>query len=251
MSGLPRVIGHRVAAGSAPENTLAGFARAAQLGLTWVELDVQLSADGTPVVFHDDQLGRTTDGHGQLVEVPLEELRRLDAGRWFAPAFQGQRIPLLAEALAVISRLGLAVNIEIKTDEARGPATAAAALAVAAEVWPAGRPAPMISSFAESALAVAHRLAPDWPRGLLLGTWREDWCESTRRLECTTLNADHRHLDEVRVAAVKAARLGLLAYTVNQAERARRLWNWGVDGVFSDRPELLLPASLSFAGPPE
>ena len=88
---LPRVIGHRGIAARAPENTLAGFRRAAELGVAWVELDVQLTSDGVPVVFHDDGLERTTDGQGLLIETPLAVLRGLDAGAWFGPAFAGER----------------------------------------------------------------------------------------------------------------------------------------------------------------
>jgi glycerophosphoryl diester phosphodiesterase len=237
---LPRVIGHRGAAGSAPENTLASFARAAEMGVPWVELDVQLTRDGVPVVFHDDRLERTTDGGGRLVDASLAEVRRLDAGRWFGPAFAGEPVPLLADALRRISGLGLAVNIEVKADELRGPATAAAGLAVAKSVWPSDTPSPLVSSFARSALATAAETAPAWPRGLLVAGWPDDWQEAVEQLGCVALNADHQQLTASRVASVKAAGVGLLAYTVNDPERARQLWQWGVDGVFTDRPELLL-----------
>jgi glycerophosphoryl diester phosphodiesterase len=175
--------------------------------------------------------------------VPLSELRRLDAGSWFSPRFAGQRIPLLGEALEEIGRLGLGVNIEIKADEERGPATAAAALAVARGVWPSDRPLPLVSSFARSALATAAAVAADWPRGLLVEGWPKDWREAAQRLGCVSLNPNRRRLTAARVAAVKAAGLQIIAYTVNHAGQARRLWDWGVDAVFSDRPDRLLAVS--------
>jgi glycerophosphoryl diester phosphodiesterase len=237
---LPQVIGHRGAAASAPENTKAGFARAAALGAAWVELDVQLTRDGIPVVFHDDTLERTTSGRGALVDTDLAGLKRLDAGAWFAPGFAGEPVPTLEEVLVLLVELGLSVNLEIKAGEARGRETCLGGLAVACAVWPADRPKPLMSSFAESALIAAAEAAPEWPRGLLCETWPEDWRQRTTRLDCRSLHVHWRHLTASRVAAVKEAGLAVLAYTVNERRLARRLWDWGVDAVFSDRPERLL-----------
>jgi glycerophosphoryl diester phosphodiesterase len=236
---LPRVIGHRGIAASAPENTLAGFRRAAVLGVAMVELDVQLTSDGVPVVFHDDGLERTTDGRGNLCETPLAVLRRCDAGAWFGPDFAGEAVPTLAEAIGVIVALGMELNIEIKADEDRGAATAKAALAVARSLWPADRPAPLLSSFARTALQVAAETTPDWPRGLLVGSLPDDWAEAAQGLGCVSVHADHLGLNSARVRAVRDAGLLLLAYTVNRADHAARLWSWGVDAVFSDHPERL------------
>src|SRR5271169_865003 len=97
--GLPPVIGHRGAAAHAPENTLAGFRAARVLGCTWVEFDVRLTGDGALVVCHDDQLKRTTDGHGQISKLPLAAIRRWDAGSWFSKSFAGEMIPTLDETL--------------------------------------------------------------------------------------------------------------------------------------------------------
>ena len=230
--GLPPVIGHRGLASAAPENTLAGFREARRRGLQWVELDVQLTSDGQPVVFHDECLERTSDGCGRLADTTWEVVRHLDAGSWFGVA--GERIPHLSEALDVIAGLGLGVNIEIKADEATGATTTRAALAVAQARW-SGRTPPLLSSFAESALSEAARRAADWPRGLLLtGSWA-DGLRRARDLGCASLHAEHRHLSASRIAGARERGLAVLAYTVNRMDRARRLWGWGVEAVFSDR----------------
>src|SRR5205814_5101727 len=105
------VIAHRGASGTHPENTLAAFRRAVELGADMIELDVQLTRDGEVVVFHDATLERTTDGAGAVSDRTLAEIRRLDAGAWFGPAFRGTRVPTLAEVLAAV---GLPVNVELK-----------------------------------------------------------------------------------------------------------------------------------------
>ena len=86
---LPPIIGHRGSADLAPENTLAGIRRAHEEGAGWVEFDVKLTADGVPILMHDDSLGRTTDGKGKVALKTLEEIQTLDAGSWFAPEFAG------------------------------------------------------------------------------------------------------------------------------------------------------------------
>ena len=105
---IPRVLGHRGAAGYAPENTIASIRYAAQLGVKWVEVDVRLTFDEVPVVFHDDKLGRTTNGRGSLSKKLLAEISVLDAGSWFGSPFVGQRIPTLLDVLDEIASLGFA-----------------------------------------------------------------------------------------------------------------------------------------------
>lgn len=242
MTHPPKVIGHRGAAGSAPENTLAGFRRAAALGAAWVEFDARLTADGQAVVFHDDRLERTTDGRGRLADATLAELRGLDAGGWFAPAFSGERVPTVTEALAAIAALGLGANIEIKPEPGRDEAVARAVLLAALAAWPADRAPPLVSSFSLQALAAARQVAPGWPRGLLVDRLPSDWRDITVELGCAAVHCGHRALDARTVASVRDSGLLVLAWTVNDPRRARRLWDWGVTGIFSDVPDRLLAA---------
>lgn len=236
MIQLPPVIGHRGAAGLAPENTLASFRAAADLGVEMVEFDVRLTADFQPVVFHDDTLERTTDGNGAVALRSLAELKRLDAGSWFAPRFGGERIASLDEVLLLCLRLGLGVNMEIKPDSGREVETARLALERAAALWPGAGRAPLVSSFVGACLAVARDLAPSWPRGLLVKGVPEDWRDTVALYGCSTVHADHRHLDPAPVAAITQAGYCVLAYTVNDRARVGELRQMGVRSVFSDFP---------------
>lgn len=94
-----KVIGHRGAAGLAPENTYVGFDIALELGVDGIETDVQRTQDGKLVLFHDDLLDRTTNGTGVLQATPWQELQQLDAGSWFDGTYAGERVPLLVEVL--------------------------------------------------------------------------------------------------------------------------------------------------------
>ncbi|HET6521360.1 MAG TPA: glycerophosphodiester phosphodiesterase family protein, partial [Geminicoccaceae bacterium] len=209
------------------------------LGVRWVEFDVKLSACGEPVLMHDDTVDRTTNGRGRVADMALAELRRLDAGAWLGPEFVGEPVPTLGEALAIAAELGLGVNVEIKPSPGQAAETARAVAEALAAAWPGDRPTPLVSSFSVEALAAAHDAAPDLPRGLLFGRPPAGWRALADELRCATLNAGHRHLNQRRVGQLKAADLPLLAYTVNDAARARDLFGWGVDAVFTDVPEVM------------
>lgn len=114
MGARIRVVGHRGAAARAPENTIASLARAACDGADEVEFDVQRTADGVPVLLHDDTLDRTTSGRGALRDRTWPELRTLDAGTHFSPAFAGERLPSLADACAWARGTGTGLSIELK-----------------------------------------------------------------------------------------------------------------------------------------
>ena len=169
------VIGHRGAAGLAPENTLASFAHAVGLGVDAVELDVHLSADGHLVVIHDERIDRTTNGNGKVADAPLAALRMLDAGA-------GERVPTLDEVLEAVPR-HIAINIELK-----GPGTAApVARAVAAYKRPL-----LVSAFDHSELARFHSLRPSIPCAPLLGRWRHAVLDTARTLGAWSINLADR-----------------------------------------------------------
>jgi glycerophosphoryl diester phosphodiesterase len=253
---LARVIGHRGAAARAPENTLAGLRRAGELGCAWVEFDVRLTGDGALVLCHDGRLERTTTGRGRVSAHTLAAIRRTDAGSWFAPAFAGELVPTLDEALRLAAKLGVSVNIEIKADRGRAAATGAA-VAAALERFEGRLPTVLVSSFLRPALAALQELAPDIPRGLLLQIVPRRWRAIAERLHCATINTDHRRLDPQLVTEIRSAGYPLLAYTVNDPQRAQALFSWGVTSVFTDFPDIILrvsksepPACRSAAGAP-
>lgn len=237
---FPFVIGHRGSPRTAPENTLASFRQAARDGATWVEFDVSLTSDGRAVIFHDDDLDRTSDGTGPLAATPFDALRSLDAGSWFGPAFAGEPVPTLEEALELFRETGLSFNMEIKPDRGREVETAEVALAIARDCWPADAPPPLISSFSRASVATAKEVQPGWPRDLLFDRVTEDWKEVGAQLGVISFGANHLHLTAADVAAMHDAGYGVMAYTVNDVERAKTLKSWGVDGLFTDIPAEML-----------
>lgn len=233
------MIGHRGAAARAPENTLAALRRAKALGCRWVEFDVRLTGDGALVLCHDPRLDRTTDRSGVVAETSLAAIELCDAGSWFDPGFAGERVPTLDEALSLAAELDLGANIELKSDRGREYATAAAVANAVGRRRRGRAPFVLASSFLPSALTALRELAPQIPRGLLFRLIPRGWVEMARRLGCTVIGADQRRLRPRRIASVRAAGYQLAAYTVNDAARARLLFDWGVTSVFSDAPDII------------
>lgn len=237
---FPRVVGHRGAAGHAPENTIAGLRKAAALGATWVEFDVVLTGDGVPVLLHDDTLDRTTNGTGNIADMNLDEIRSLDAGSWFSKDFASERIPTLAEVIPLLESLGLGANIEIKPTDGREAETGRIVAEFVAAAWPNTLRAPLFSSFRPEAVAAAQAAAPAIPRGLLLRRLREGWQDQARRLDCVSIHCNQRYIRRDDAAQVRDAGYRFLAYTVNDGKRARQLFDMGVESVFSDYPDRIL-----------
>jgi glycerophosphoryl diester phosphodiesterase len=207
-----------------------------------VEFDVRLTADCEPILLHDDRLDRTTDGRGKVARLPLAAIRRHDAGSWFSRAFAGETVPTLAEAVTQLMELGLGANIELKAGRAGAADTGRAAACVLARSWPRELPAPLISSFSPAALMAARQIAPQFARGMLFRSIPRDWRARAESLGCVSIHADHRRLNPSIVASIRDRGYSVLAFTVNEAARARMLLSWGVTSVFSDVPHIILAA---------
>ncbi|MDA0656458.1 MAG: glycerophosphoryl diester phosphodiesterase [Proteobacteria bacterium] len=234
---IPKVIGHRGAAGHAPENTLASIRKASELGAKWVEFDIKLSRDDVLVLMHDDTLGRTTNAKGAVADQELDALQKLDAGSWFDSTFAGERIPSLEETLTLAARLGLGCNIEVKPSPFQDESTALALAKLLGETRHLLAVPILVSSFSKASLVTLHRVLPNVPRGLIVREIPNDWEADLRRLDCVSLHCGEGGLNQAKASAIREAGYELLAFTVNDAKRAATLFGWGVTAVFSDYPE--------------
>jgi glycerophosphoryl diester phosphodiesterase len=237
---VEKIIGHRGASAYAPENTIASFDKALALGCRFIEFDVMCSADGEPFIIHDDNLKRTTNGKGEVGKVEATYLQSLDAGSWFSKHFKGEPLPHFKDVLKWLSFSQVQANIEIKPYPGTAEQTTTAVLSAIQRYWPTGTPLPLISSFEWDALALCSSIAPEMPLGLLLHEWDEQWLEKAKQLGCYSIHFNRKILTETRVKAVKAQGYVVCAYTVNRKRLANKLFQWGVDAVFSDYPDLLI-----------
>jgi glycerophosphoryl diester phosphodiesterase len=237
----PRYAAHRGAGTLAPENTLAAMRVGFAHGYRMVEFDVKLSADGVPFLLHDDTLDRTTNGRGPADAMSWAELSRLDAGSWHSPAFAREPLPTLAAVAHWAIASEVACNIEIKPMPGREAATGTAVALAARALWRDAPVPPLLSSFAEDALAAAQSAAPELERALLLERVPPDWPARLSRLGCVALDADCRELTAPIVSAVHHAGHKVMTYTANEPDLVTRLLDWGVDVIITDAIDVIRP----------
>lgn len=241
----PHVIAHRGDSAHRPENTLASFASALEVGADVVEFDVQLTRDGEPVVIHDATVERTTDGRGRVADLTLPELRQLSAGypQRFGPAWAGERVPTLVEALAFLEGRARAL-IEIKRDSVSDDALGGVEARTLAAVRKAGLVGQVaVLSFEERVLARCLKLEPELLCGLLY--LRAEPAEVVARatdLGARLLLPEKGALSlELRDLA-QAAGLKLAAWVIDEPAELTALQPYGLYGIASNRPGVLLEA---------
>ncbi len=229
-----QIIAHRGASAQAPENTLVAYRRALAIGVDGVELDVHLSADGEPVILHDPTLERTTNGRGLVRALPLAELRRLDAGRWFGDAFAGERLPTLPEALDLLSRVR--VIIEIKNAPVPYPGIAGR---VASVIRASAHRAVSVSSFDHTVLVAMKKEMPALETAVLYFARPVDPVRLARDAGATVLHPHWTMLAPDTVAAAHAAGLRVEVWVADEPEDLRRMVAIGPDGIMTNHPDRL------------
>ena len=244
LESLPRpvIFAHRGASAHAPENTIAAFELALAQQADAIELDVKLSSDGYVVVHHDDTVDRTTNGNGRIKDLSLAQLRSLDAGSFFAEKFRGEKIPTLEDVFEAVGKRTL-INVELTNYKTRRDSLVETVCMLVKKHQMQKRV--IFSSFFASNLSRARSYLPDVPRGLLalhgfLGSWARSFGFVFGKYQ-----ALHPYLTDTtqqEVARVHRLNCRIHVWTVNKEDDMRRLFSWGVDGIFTDDP--LLAARL-------
>lgn len=239
----PWVIGHRGAAARAPENTAASLRLALESGVDAVEIDVGLTLDGRAAVLHDRTLDRTTSGRGRLIDQSWERVRDLDAGGWFSPRFESERVLDLDAALAIVrGRAPIVIELKSVAGSPSGGPLRSEDLALLEEVLRAlgrtgGYPGVTLSSSAGSLLETAAARAPGLDLALTVPlSHHGDPVERAVRIGVVAIHPHRLLCGSAFVARAQAASLAVFAYTVNHRHELAPLLRAGVDGVFSDDP---------------
>ncbi len=230
------MIAHRGASGHAPENTLAAFRRAVELGARFIETDLRLTRDSHLVALHDETLDRTTSGHGRVGECTLAELRALDAGSWFAPEFAGERIPTLAEILAFSHEHDIGLYLELKP----GGVWRSEHALVGALRGAAVTDRLVVLCFDAQVLRAIYDLDPLLMTGLLERHQAAGAVERALAVGARQLAPHWTLVSRELVQQAHAAGLAVVPWTVNEPEPMRTLLALSVDGIITDYPERVL-----------
>jgi glycerophosphoryl diester phosphodiesterase len=239
-SSTPVVFAHRGASAHAPENTLSAFKLAREQGAQAIELDVQLTADEEIVVFHDATVDRITNSTGKIRDYILSELKKLNAGFAYGPAFQDERIPTLSEVFTEFNDFPL-INIELKNLETpldnlpQKVSDLVADFDMSKQV--------LISSFNSVALKRFNNINPDIPLGILI---HSPLTLDTQRFfiprldRYRSVHLSSQALNQKRVNFIHSHNKLVFSYTINHPDEMIQSLSLGVDGFFTDDPGLAL-----------
>lgn len=231
------IIAHRGAAAIAPENTLAAMRISFDRGVDFVEADLHLSSDGVPVLMHDPDVERTTNGRGLVSNLTLAELKSLDAGSWFAPEFAGEQIPTLEEFLDELTQTNSRALIELKGEWADEQVEYAVGLL--RERYLVDRVA--FESFELDNLERLHNLAPEFARVMLTREWGSDMLAQAAELKVSAIGARNAVMKK-DLSLIEEARMlgiGTMMYTLNTEKSWLRAWEHGIDLIITDDPVTL------------
>ncbi len=231
------IAGHRGGTTAAPENTLPAVREALRAGFEYVEVDLALTADGHAVLLHDKTVDRTTDGTGRLADLTLAEVRRLDAGSWFSPAFAGTPVPTAVEFLDVLAAAGGRAILDLKGEWS---AQASADLVDALHARDLER-AVAVASFDARTLAYVQAGSDVVTRLISVKRLPDDVAAAVRQVGArgivigrAALEAHPEVIDELH-----AAELRVIVYTLNSDIQWGRVTDLGVDGIVTDDAGLL------------
>lgn len=239
----PIIFAHRGSSAYAPENTLAAFELAIKQNAPAIELDATLTKDQKVVVFHDSNTERITGYKGNINQMTLAAIKELDAGSYFDSSFEGEKIPTLEEVFDLVGNKVL-INIELKNYASPFDALPQT-VAHLVEKWKMHQNV-FFSSFNPIALVKIRKFLPDIPIGLLALDGKQGWLARSRIGELCKYQAIHPYYQDVNAKFVdihhKKGHL-VNVYTVNDAATMQSLFDFGVDGIFTDDP-LLAHAQL-------
>lgn len=236
-------IAHRGASGYAPENTMAAFEKAFEMGADMLELDVQLSKDGQVVVIHDSTVERTTNGQGKVGDLTLEELQKLDAGSWYHTEFKGEIIPTLAEVLEHYGgRIGLLIEIKSPSHHPGIEKKIAECIEksmVSSNSSGRYKDMVIVQSADTDSLLQFHRLMPDIPLGVVITSSKEI---SVQHLQDMKVYADYvsvsmRLITKGLVQKIHQSDMKTLVWTVRDMLQIPYFLQIDVDGIITDYPD--------------
>jgi glycerophosphoryl diester phosphodiesterase len=230
----PFISAHRGYSAAAPENTLPALEAALAAGAHVAEIDIKLSKDGHLMLMHDDDVDRTTDGEGPVIDLTLAELSKLDAGRWFDRKYARTKVPTLDEVLAWSKgRLGLLV--EMKDYPERDPRFIPALIETIERNNAAGFVIP--AGFDHVTTAALHKLRPNWTLEMILHCRLADPVHAARAAGCTLVSLEPQFAVAEDTRAMHAAGLSVLT-TVQSVAHGRELYAMGIDFFENDDVDL-------------
>lgn len=239
---MKRIYAHRGVPSLAPENTMSAFEQILSIDTKWLETDISITSDEELFILHDDYLDRTTDISGAITETSSEEVRNADAGSWYGKQFIGEHVPTVEQTIDFINENHLNINIELKAVVGKNANHLADVLVEKlnkqinrlnsdVEI--------LISSLNPIMLLKLQELKPDLKYACLFKkeTLDDDWNLYMQACHAQAINVESKTLTKEKVQEFKDLGYEVNVWTVDSKLRANQLFNWGVDGIFTNKAQ--------------
>lgn len=246
-----KIIGHKGAAGYAPENTLASLQVAMDMGVDMIEIDVHMTKDGEVVVFHDEDISRTTNGTGKIHELTLAEVKELDAGSWFSPKYAGEKVPTLREAIELVHG-NADILIDIKSKGHEFYDNFAEVIVDIIDEREDNKEWCIVQSYEQEYLEHAYardstikmkKLMMGEDESMLFSFYLNSKSFMTNRNKhhfFETINPHYSTLSQRRIFRLHAKGYKVHTYVVNEPIEMVKMLNMAVDGIITDYPDRLV-----------
>ncbi|OFI48010.1 glycerophosphoryl diester phosphodiesterase [Floricoccus penangensis] len=234
-----KIIAHRGLPVLAPENTMGGFKLMEKYNVDWFETDVTSTSDGELVIIHDDYLDRTTNKSGEVSRMNYSEIKDADTGFWFSSKYDGEKLPTMRDIVDFVNETKINLNIELKgITGPEGNKLADSLVHKLKDFLDQIDPniEILISSFNSIMLAKMHNIAPEYEYAILFEqhTLYPDWQLIADACGAKTVHLESERLTYDMISEIKKRGYNVNVWTVNDHGRANELFNWGVDGIFTD-----------------
>ncbi|MGM0508326.1 MAG: glycerophosphodiester phosphodiesterase [Fusobacteriota bacterium] len=232
------IYAHRGFSSQAPENTLSALRMALGLEIDGIEFDVQMTKDKKLVIIHDEKLKRTTNGRGLVEQKSYKELNKLSAGSWFSNKYKDEKIPLLSQVLELLKNKDIKINIELKNDKIRYIGMESMVLELINNFNLDNKI--ILSSFNYESLERIYELNKNIEIAYLSKKIKKDIIYNIKRINAKAIHTKISKLNKKQVKAFHEENIKVRCYTINKKRHFKKAIKYGVDGLFTDKPDYIL-----------
>ncbi|MGO1652341.1 glycerophosphodiester phosphodiesterase [Senegalia sp. (in: firmicutes)] len=231
----PIIYAHRGAKGYRPENTMAAFKLAMEMGADGIETDIHLSKDGYLVLIHDEKIDRTTTKKGYIKDMTLDQIKLLDAGSKFSEEFAGEEIPTLEELIILTKNTNIILNIEIKNNKMNYPRIEEKLVELIKKYKIEERV--IISSFNHNTIYKIKELDENLKTGILYSRNIKRPIRFAKNIRANALHPKHKRVDFKLMIKAKLMGLEINTFTINNTKQMNKMFKYRVDGIITDYPD--------------
>ncbi|MGO3168812.1 glycerophosphodiester phosphodiesterase [Senegalia sp. (in: firmicutes)] len=231
----PIIYAHRGAKGYRPENTMAAFKLAMEMGADGIETDIHLSKDGYLVLIHDEKIDRTTTKKGYIKDMTLAQIKLLDAGSKFSEEFAGEEIPTLEELIILTKDTDIILNIEIKNNKMNYPKIEEKLVELIKKYKIEERV--IISSFNHNTIYKIKELDENLKTGILYSRNIKRPIRFAKNIRADALHPKHKRVDFKLMIKAKLTGLEINTFTINNTKQMNKMFKYRVDGIITDYPD--------------